>query len=81
MKGPTGKGKAWEEPAASDASGSKGARLHPCQQSVGNKLSRTEWKNKNHLWFKKKKKVGVGRKPRVKDTRLVAKEVGDEDKS
>lgn len=70
MKGPSGKGKAQEKSAASDA----------VWQSIGNKPSRTEWKNKNHRWFKKKK-VGVGRKPRVKDTRLVAKEVGDEDKS
>ena len=29
----------------------------------------------------KKKGWGRGRKPQVKDTRLVAKEVGDEDKS
>ena len=64
-------------------SGSRGARLHPCQQRVGNEPSRTEWKNKNHLWLKKKKRLGSGwaRKPQVKDTRLVPKEVGDEEQS
>lgn len=47
-------------------------------------ISRVEQNGKTRITGglkKKKKKVGVGRKPRVKDTRLVAKEVGDEDKS